>query len=88
VDKGRQGTVGEDQFVLRSGPGVPSASAPAPFAPNGLTTRLPAWREFFNQLAEMLAREATEGRMRHGRAGLLDVHTTRTRAADAMSRPA
>jgi hypothetical protein len=88
VDNDRQGTVGEDQFVLRSGPGLPSASALASFAPNGLTTSLPAWREFFDQLAQVLAREATEGRMRHGCAGLLDVHTTRTRAVGAMSRPA
>lgn len=38
------------------------------FSAIGLTGRLPAWREFFEQLAEVLAGDAGEGRMRQGHA--------------------
>ncbi|KUM96024.1 hypothetical protein AQI95_42785 [Streptomyces yokosukanensis] len=58
MDQGGQHPVGEGQFILRPGSTVPSTGAPAPPVTSGLTASLPAWREFFDQLAETLARQA------------------------------
>ncbi|WP_143203856.1 hypothetical protein [Streptomyces sp. CB02400] len=71
VNQGGRQPAGEERFVCRPGPGLSQAGALTSLVPRGLAARFSAWREFFDQLAEMPVRDAAEGRTGHGRAGLL-----------------
>lgn len=51
--------------------------AQAPLVPRGPAALFPAWREFFDQLAEMLVCDAADDGMGHGRAGLLDLRSSK-----------
>ncbi len=70
MDQRHQQPVDEAQPLLRAIPGLTQAGTLATFVPSGLAPR----PEFGGQFTEVWARDAAEGRMRHGRTGLIGHH--------------
>ena len=87
MNQGDQQPVGEPQRVFAPSAHGPFTDPTPPLAQHALAGRLPTRREFFEQLTQVLAGQASEGRMRQGRADKLVIHTMSIPHGRLTSRP-